>query len=388
LKNNIKSIVIFISIWLITSPFSAIVQEKPKTNVQPSPASPITEIKPALQREAWDAIGKVQFLKHKGVPAMKIESTSDTGQIVLRDVIFDNGTIEYDIEAFGSSSIYFRRNGYQEQEIFYLRERFNQTLYNDGIQYCPVIDGVIMWDVFDHFQAPALIKPKEWNHVKLVISGFQMRVYVNDMNKPALEVPHLEGSQKKGTIAFDGNCIVANVVIKPNQIEGLATYEGTDLTNHDANYLRKWLVSSPLALPNGTESHFKKLPDSVIFNQKIEAERHGLLNLTRQFGNNKERKMVWLKTKFNSEIAQQKLLQLGFSDEVWVFVNQKFSYTDKNLYRMTNVRKYPDGRLSTQNATISILLQKGENELLIGIANDFYAWGLVARLMDLEGLSF
>jgi hypothetical protein len=359
-------------------------QQKVKSSNNQKPAL----ITPKMQPDAWDVAGKIDFLNYKGVPSMRIQSVSDTDQVVLRNVIFQNGTIEYDIEPYSSSSIYFRRNGYKEQEIFYLRERFNQPNYNDAIQYCPVIDGVIMWDVFDHFQAPSLIKPNEWNHIKLVISGYQMRVYVNNMIKPALEVTRLEGSQKIGSIAFDGNCIIANVVIKPDQTEGLASYEGTDLTNHDANYLRKWMASNPVVFPNGTEPYFKKLPENNIFTQTIEAERHGLINLTRQFGKNKERKIVWLKTKLNSEIAQQKLLALGFSDEVWLFVNEQFSFTDKNLYRLTNQRKYPDGRLSTANATTPIQLQKGENEILVAVANDFYAWGLIARLLDLEGITF
>jgi hypothetical protein len=376
-----------ITLFLYLLSFSVYSQKKQKIVTQSQPIIP-TEIKPAMKAEDWSITGKAEFLTYKGIPALKIESVNDTDQVVLRNVIFENGTIEYDIEAYSSSSIYFRRNGYREQEIFYLRKRFNQPLNNDCIQYCPVIDGVNMWDVFDQFQAPALIKPKEWNHIKLVISGFQMRVYVNDMSKPTLEIPRLEGSQKTGSIAFDGNCVISNIVIKPNQTEGLATYEGTDLTNHDANYLRKWLISKPIALPNGTEPYFKNLPESNIFELKIEAERYGLINLTRQFGENKQREMVWLKIKFNSETAQQKLLSLGFSEEIWVFVNQKNSYTDKNLYRLTNVRKYPDGRLSIQNTTIPIQLQKGENEILIAVANDFYGWGLVARLLDLEGITF
>lgn len=365
---------------------SAAFSQKKQAAKSPTKSVSLVEIKPEMKAEVWDLAGKVEFITHKGKAAMKIETVSDTDQVILKNVLFDNGTIEYDIDPYGSSSVYFRRNGYKEQEIFYLRDRFNQPFYNDAVQYCPVIDGVIMWDVFDHFQAPALIKPNDWNHIKLVISGYQMRVYINNMSKPVLEIPRLEGNQKQGLIAFDGNCVIANVVIKPNQTEGLTNDEGPDLTNHDANYLRKWMTSKPLKLPRATEPYFRKLPDSTIFEHKIAAERHGLINLTRQFGKNKEREIVWLKTKIYSETTQQKVLALGFSEEVWVFVNKQFSHADKNLYRTTNVRKYPDGRLSTQNASLPILLQKGENEILIGIANEFYAWGLVARWMDMEGL--
>jgi hypothetical protein len=31
-------------------------------------------------------------------------------------------------------------------------------------------------------------------------------------------------------------------------------------------------------------------------------------------------------------------------------------------------------------------LKEGDNEVLVGLANDFYGWGLIARLENLEGL--
>jgi hypothetical protein len=31
-------------------------------------------------------------------------------------------------------------------------------------------------------------------------------------------------------------------------------------------------------------------------------------------------------------------------------------------------------------------LIKGDNELIIGVANDFYGWGIMARLDNLEGI--
>jgi hypothetical protein len=345
-----------------------------------------SEIVIPMNDKEWE--GKAEFLTYKGKQAIKIVTVGNTEQVILKNHTFQNGTIEYDIEPYGSSSIYFRRNGYKEQEIFYLRERFDQPLANDAIQYCPVIDGVIMWDVYDHFQAPTLIKPNEWNHIKLVINGFQVRVYVNDLSKPALEIPRLEGSQKTGSIAFDGNCILANLKIQPDKVEDLSGTAGNDFTDHDANYLRKWQWAMPIILPNGCEPYFKNLPKDSLFNGHIKAERKGLINLTRQFGNNSERKLVWLKTNINATSDLMKILQLGFSDEVWVFVNKQFAYTDKNLYRLTNVRKYPDGRLSIQNANFPIQLKKGGNEILIGVANDFYGWGIVARLMDLDGISY
>jgi hypothetical protein len=108
----------------------------------------------------------------------------------------------------------------------------------------------------------------------------------------------------------------------------------------------------------------------------------GLVNLTRKFGRSNPRRFVWLKTTVNAATAQTKKLQLGFSDEVWVLVNGRALYTDKNWYTHP-IRKEPAGRCSIENTSFSVPLQAGDNTILIGVANDFYGWGIIARLDDL-----
>ncbi len=346
-----------------------------------------SEIKVPMNPENWTfKAEKVEFVDYKGVKAMKMLPQS--GPVSARSIDFKDGTIEFDLEPLAGffHSIYFHRQSEKEQEIFYLRARLNDPNANDAVQYAPYFDGVNMWDMYPNYQGPALIKDKAWNHIKLVISGLRLRVFVNDMSYPVLDIPKLEGRTQNGTIAFEGEAMIANLVLKHNQTEGLSAAEAPDLTAHDAHYLRKWLVSPPVSLPIGSELHLRNLPKDSIFTAKIDAERQGLVNLTRKFGASKERRVIWLKAKINAKTAQRNALQLGFSDEVWVFLNRQMAYVDKNLYRDTNVRKTPDGRISILNATLPLQFKEGENELLIGIANDFYGWGIIARLESLEGL--
>ena len=89
--------------------------------------------------------------------------------------------------------------------------------------------------------------------------------------------------------------------------------------------------------------------------------------------------MVWLKTKIISSTNQERKLDFGFSDEVWIFMNGKKLYVEKNIY-LGPTRKEPDGRCTIQNTSFKLPIVKGDNELLIGVANDFYGWGIVAKL--------
>ncbi|MEJ0104519.1 MAG: hypothetical protein WDO19_19010 [Bacteroidota bacterium] len=40
-----------------------------------------------------------------------------------------------------------------------------------------------------------------------------------------------------------------------------------------------------------------------------------------------------------------------------------------------------------QNGSVDLKLRQGANDLLIGVANDFYGWGLIARLESTEGIA-
>ena len=59
-----------------------------------------------------------------------------------------------------------------------------------------------------------------------------------------------------------------------------------------------------------------------------------------------------------------------------------------NLLRRDRQRKEPDGRCSLENANFNLPLKAGVNEILIGVANDFYGWGIIARLDTVEGMEF
>lgn len=331
---------------------------------------------------------KVEFGMYKNVQAMKIRENG--GLAILRNVDFTNGTIEFDAEPLNAVAVpfltsYFRFQNNQENEVFYLRiGREDNHKRNDAAQYAPVIKGVNLWDMLPHFQGPATIHNSNWNHIRLVVSGQQMRAYVNDMNMPVLEIPYLEGNAKHGAIAFEGFAAFANLVVKPDAVEDLPAGKGVDLTDHDANYIRQWQVTDPIVLDYGKELSPNDFPKMDAAWNSIDAERNGLINLTRKFGVEK-RRYVWLKTNLRSAVELQRKIDFGFSDEVWVFVNRQMVYVDKNLY-IQRMRKTPHGRCSIQNSSFAISLKPGDNEVLIGVANDFYGWGIIAHLDNLEGI--
>jgi hypothetical protein len=350
-------------------------------------AQKVSEIKIPMTASRWDCPpNTAEFITHKGVPAMKITSGN---MVKVKDFTFENGTIEFDIEPQSGAftGISFRMSSPDEREYFYLRiGRANNPSAMDAAQYAAYSKGVNLWDLLDHYQGPANFKVKEWNHVKMIVSGKQMVVYVNDISRPTLEIPRLEGDVDAGSLGFDGLCVIANLVISPNKVENLPAREGFDPTHHDPRYIRTWQVTEPLPLPRGRELFEGDFPNSATKWREINAERRGLVNLTRVFGKSDNRRFVWLRVKLTSETQQKRKMNLGFSDEVWVFLNKQLVFTDKNIYTSPDMRKEPDGRISVENGELNVTLRQGENELLVGVANDFFGWGVIAKVNSLEGI--
>ncbi|HTI72660.1 MAG TPA: hypothetical protein VMF06_21980 [Candidatus Limnocylindria bacterium] len=330
--------------------------------------------------------GKVEFVQYHGNDAMKI--SPGTSPVSLKEMVFTNGIIEFDVEPSQPDfvSFYFRRQNTDEGELVYLRTwNAGKPTAPDTLQYAPMVKSVNLWDLLGHFQAACDLRSNNWNHVKLVVSGAQLRVFVNDTAKPVLEVPQLEGDVTSGELAFQGAAYFANLRVIPGEVEGLSAAEGIDPTSNDPRYLRRWKVSKPMELPPGRELFRGELPRPDAAWEPIDAERRGLVNITRRFGKNEVRKAVWLKVNLRVAREQLRHLELGFSDEVWVFLNGGLAFVDKNLY-LQPLRKPPNGRCSLENATVNLTLKAGDNELLMGVANDFYGWGIVARFDDLDGV--
>jgi hypothetical protein len=342
-----------------------------------------------MTADRWETKGNAEFSSEDGFPlgVMKVNK----GVAVLKDLAFRNGTIEFDVIPIGSmgAGIGFRRRDNDTYEDFYLRPRPNCAAAVDCMQYTPQTHGVLLWDVFPQYQGPAPLKDGTWNHIKLVVSGQRMNIFVNGATAPTLAIGRLEGDVLEGGLLMQGPAAFANLTVIPDAVEGLAPQPVSDPTKADKRYLRDWLVSAPASLPDGKEPALAEMPDASQGWTPLNAERGGLVNLSRQFGlptGRAVRAVAWLKTNVDSNSNQTKHVSIGWTREIWVFVNGKPVFADKNLYQPPAARKNPDGRLSLQNGSFALPLQKGKNEIAVALANNFYGWGLELHLDNLTGV--
>ena len=163
----------------------------------------------------------------------------------------------------------------------------------------------------------------------------------------------------------------------PDSVEGLTAEPEADPTASDGRFVRHWRIAQFAPLAEGNEQAGYDLPKPSTAWRALAAERNGLVNISRVYGlpvARPGRTATWLKTTSSSR-SQSKKAAIGWSREVWVFVNGQRVYADKNLYLPPDARKVPDGRLSLlQNGSLVLPLNAGDNEVAIAIANNFFGW--------------
>jgi hypothetical protein len=360
----------------------------------------------------WKTTGGAEFVKHKGFDSLALKpfdskTNLPTGEATAQQASFRNfrsGTIEFDMEPQEmGAGILFHRNP-DAAEYIYLRPFPGCESSNECIQYAPVLHGVELWDMYPQYQSPSPLRPGDWNHVKVVISGLRMNVYLNRGAAPALSIPMLESGAKDGELWFEGPAFLANVTIVPGMVEGLPAEAEKDPAAGDPRYLRNWkiakyptprssVVSGPFpafySMPADRIPSLAEEPQSPTDWQPVSAGRGGLVNVTRVYGlplPRDDRAAVWLKTSLTSDKNQTKKVSIGWIREVWVFVNGQLIYSDKNLYQPATARKAPDGRCAIGNGSFDLPLKAGNNEITVALASNFYGWGLILRLDDADGV--
>ena len=342
-----------------------------------------------MTADRWQAKENAEFLRQLGFfhGLMRLNS----GDATLKDVTFGDGTIEFDVNTVGRGApgIAFRQQDKDAFELLYLRPDPACPAFRACIQYAPQTHGVLLWDFYPQYENRAQLRENGWNHIRMVVSGRRMRVFVNDAPSPTLDVGRLEGDATSGGLRLQGPGTFANFVITPGAVDGLSPEPLRDPSDDDRGLIRSWRVSNYSTLPDGKNPVYADMPGASQEWKSIATERGGLVNLSREYGlpvHDPNRALAWAKTTIASDRKRTEKVDIGWTRDVWVFVNGKQVFADKNGFDSDGSRKFPDGRCSLENGGFDLPLEAGDNEIAVALANNFFGWGLMLRVGDPDGV--
>jgi hypothetical protein len=323
----------------------------------------------------------------------------ETGGAVRRDVRLEDGTIDFEVQVTDRRSfvfLHFRMVSDDEHEEIYLRP--HKSNLPDALQYAPVWQGRSSWQLYHGPGGTAAVDlpAGEWIPVRVVLQGRRAAIFVGDLDEPAMVVPRLARKPAAGYLALRAFlpggvppgpvARYSNVRIRPGFVPFDFSTADTRIADPGPGVVRAWAVSRAYVPDEGPAS---EIPDRETVGglRRIEAEPSGLVPLLRDvpWPEGSRRAATLARVKVRAETAGLRRLELGFSDEVTVFLNGRPLFYGDDSYSFDNPRR--QGVIYFGQATLLLPLEAGENELAIVVGDRFGGWGLMARFADAAGLT-
>ena len=362
-----------------------------------------SQMPPALSVPAdsprWALEGQAKGAEYQGRKALLL----DGGAATLNEFELRDGVIDVDVAtpaSRGFFGIQFRiSNDGANAEWVYLRQ--HKSGLPDAMQYTPVLNTGLNWQIYNGpgFTGAVEIPKDVWFHLRLEVAGAQAKLYVKDMDKPALVMNDLKSGIQKGQVALavlTGATYFANFEIRTTPDAAWQRH----LPPMPPGTLTKWSVSPSYdALERNLERPLSPSEIEGIAWQDVEAEAPGFVVLYRyreaphprvsfasDFSKRLEpqpgMKVVYARTPIDSEREQVKKVYIGYSDDVSVFLNGQI------LFRGRSAQNFRDpgflGIVNPENDAVYLPLKKGNNELILAVSELGGGWGFICRLAEPE----
>jgi hypothetical protein len=347
----------------------------------------------------WDLQGQAKVAEYQGRKCLLI----DGGAAIVKDFEMRDAVIDVDvatpaIRGFFGLDVRIDADGENYEEI-YLRQ--HKSGLPDAMQYTPVLHTGRNWQIYNGpgFTGAVDIPKGEWFHMRLEVTGAQAKLYVKDMNKPVLVMDDLKSEVQKGQLALftlTGETYFSNFEAR--------TTPDTPWQRHLPamlpNILTRWSISPSYdGLARNLERPLTRSESDAIQWQDVEAEAPGFVVLYRyreaphprvtfqsDFSTRLQpqpgMKVLYARTTIESDREQVKRLEIGYSDDVSVFLNGKI------LYRGRSAQGFRDpgflGIINPENDVVYLPLKKGRNELMLAVSELGGGWGFICRLTDFE----
>jgi hypothetical protein len=93
-------------------------------------------------------------------------------------------------------------------------------------------------------------------------------------------------------------------------------------------------------------------------------------------------KVLYAKTTIASDSDRVKKLEIGYSDDVSVFLNGRILWRGRSAQAFRDPRFL--GIVNPENDAVYLPLKRGANELVLALSELGGGWGFIARLADVK----
>jgi hypothetical protein len=347
----------------------------------------------------WDLQFQAKPTEYQGRPCLFLSG----GAAALKDFEMRDGVIDVDVATPASRGFFgieFRiaDDGANAEQV-YLRQ--HKSGLPDAMQYMPVLNTGNNWQIYSGpgFTGAVDIPKDIWFHLRLEVKGAQAKLYVKDLDRPALVMNDLKSGVQRGQVAIYaqvGAVYFSNFEIRTTPD---AAWE-RHLPAMSPGTLTKWSLSPSYdALARNLERPLPPSESAAMRWQDVEAEPPGFVVINRyreaphprvsfqsDFSTRLQpqpgTRVVYARTRIDADRDEVKKLFIGYSDDVSVFLNGKI------LFRGRSAQAFRDpgflGIVDPENDAVYLPLKTGSNELMLAVSELGGGWGFICRLANLE----
>ncbi len=338
--------------------------------------------------DRWEIFGDgAEMVTYKGKSSFFAKQSG----AILKDANFENGTITFNIavpEQRAFPGVFFRMANDNNYEEFYIRP--HQSGNPDAAQYTPVYNGITGWQLYHGpgFSGQMSYEFDTWMPAKIVVSGDEADIFVNDLKTPLIHVYDLKRDAISGGLGLRGTPEGVYFSDFKYSNANPAPLVGTveEEKPADAGTIKAWAVSA--AFNEADLANKTQLGKGHRQNQKwtsYDTEPSGLLNLAQTAVRSDETNTVFAKIDVSSDSEQIRKLTIGFSDRVKVYLNGQILFSGQDGFRSRDYRYL--GTIGYFD-DVYLPLKEGDNELIIAVSENFGGWGLQAKFESTSGISW
>ena len=280
-----------------------------------------------LTAESWETDGEVAFETRDGRPVMRLGASvtgKRSGAVAnIKGLSFTTGVFEYEVmlpDVMEFSGPMFHQPDAVTAEYIYFRPHMNGK--PDAIQYTPIVNGSLAWQIFGGagFEAETVMPLNRWMKVRVDIYPTSAKVSVE--GKPVLAIPSLKNGKPSGALGFAslmGGTYYSNVRVQPiaNYRDPAPPVAAKPLPE---GLVATWQVSEALTQVAAYDRAANRNWAGVPWHS-VAVETNGIANLSKAGPDGDDEQSFIARFSLNSQQARSMPMKFGFSDEVRVYLN-------------------------------------------------------------------
>lgn len=342
---------------------------------------------------SWEFTGDTRVGTVDGSPSLLLR----TGQALRRDVSFDDGVIEFEYRGTDERAflgVVFRAGEDGTADDVYLR--LHKSKQPDAVQYTPDYRGRGQWQLFHGPEATAFatLDPDTWTPVRISVAGDRAAVTVGDATEPQLVIGELLSGRSGGFVGFWANqpgadesapltAALRDIRITHGTPGPIASAEPA---SPPEGVIRAWGVSPAFLRSGEVVTEIPAAAREGPWSRQATL-RGGLLPLEphveRPEGDGVP--AVVAAVTIDSDVDRTIRLDLGFSDDASVFLDDRLLYSGRHSFSTNFPRR--QGLVTLDQVSLYLPLESGRNTLMVAVSEIFGGWAVMGRIPEREGLT-